>query len=361
MKKILLLLAVIILPLQINAQIFDKLKKKAEKVINKTQDAAQPTESTTSPSRNTKNSDDDEKKHLGKITFSRTRGGAPEKNFVSTDTIYARINFPQKLKEIIVGGNGDELEEVKDVKMLMSLGFDTNDVYGGARHSTASELIIRNDELEQNFLDIDIVPDVNDVRSVFVVNGNLLININSRLGNFGDKVSGGAEYGTTKFNVTFGGNEQFAGSFYITVSNIKEAKALQRRIDAINEQIEIGAKAAMTSLPAEFNKPSGKFADPQLSMAAIRTKLSDPSYTILKLVIENIPGADYEVRKNYSGIPEFKITAKPIWLLYKTNQGKCFFTRYYFRREHEGGGRYGELSVATTTAEQTPIKCENAN
>lgn len=80
--------------------------------------------------------------------------------------------------------------------------------------------------------------------------------------------------------------------------------------------------------------------------------------TILKLTIDAAGGNDYNINKNELDIPTIKVTNKPVWLAFKED-GKCYFTKKYFTRDYEGGGKYGQLELAASTASVTPIACEN--
>lgn len=109
-------------------------------------------------------------------------------------------------------------------------------------------------------------------------------------------------------------------------------------------------------LPEEFHKPSGKFDDPELSIANIRKYLSE-KFHVDKIVIG--PGFDYDVRKDTDGLISSKVTHRYILFSYKDDKtGKCYYNACLFYREYEGGGKYGNLRYSY---DDYPVLLTNCN
>lgn len=163
-------------------------------------------------------------------------------------------------------------------------------------------------------------------------------------------------FGTQKFTLTFIGDDAFQGTFNFTVKNRQELASVRQRIEGVDQAMD-QAIAAQTVLPEAF-KRSGKYSDAAMSLANIKKMIQYDGMTILKMTIDDNGSSDWNINKDEFDIPLKKVSNKPVWVAYKEN-GKCFFTKKYFTREYEGGGKYGSAELATSTADVTPILCEN--
>ena len=355
MKKLIKILAIFVLCFSVpaQAQFLNKLKEKAQKTLNKVDETAKSVDKVTGSKTSSKipNSTSDISNSFsgGSITFSKTRGGATEKNFSVNDNLYATVN----LEEPLINYLKEEGEENEPFKMIpVSLIY----VIDGAARGEFTSVKIPKEDYTKKTLILDILPAKGDAKSQYLNGGKYKSAIARPLSAFDALSYTEMPYGTQRFDFSFGINSEHKGSFNFTVKNKAEQKIIAKRAqegqDAMSDAI-----AQETTLPAEFQK-QGKFSDPQLSLANIRKMVSYPEMTILKLVIDASGGNDYHINKNELDIPTMKVTNKPVWLAYKQD-GKCFYMKRYFTRQYEGSGKYGPLEVATTTASIVPIACEN--
>lgn len=283
------------------------------------------------------------------ITFSKSRNGSAEKNFSVNDNIYATV----KLDKPLINQLKDEGVDSEPFYMMpVSLVYIIN----GAARGEHTSVKINKEDYGKTTLVLDILPAKGDAKSQYLTGGRYKAAIARPLSAFDEYEGTEAAYGTQKFDFTFGPNDEYHGAFNFTVKNKAEQKMMaSRAVDGQNAMSE--AIASETTLPEQF-KSSGKFSDPALSLANIRKMIEYPGMTILKLVIDSSGGSDYHINKNALDVPTLKMTNKPVWLAYKED-GKCYFTKKYFTRDYEGGGKYGPLELAVSTANVTPIACEN--
>lgn len=107
-------------------------------------------------------------------------------------------------------------------------------------------------------------------------------------------------------------------------------------------------------LPDEYTAASESFDDPLMSKEKILSALNK-EVSVLKLSIGS--GADYDVIRDNNNLILFKQNAKPIYAVYKTKSGECFYSRCLFRRAYEGGAVYSSPQFALF-GDQTLIDCE---
>ena len=334
------------------AQILGKLKNIAGKVDNAVKKTAGNVDKVTGTSVSSQIPGSDNNSYFSdnSITFSKTRNGAAEKNFTVNDNLYATVKLRKPLIDFL---KSEGIENEPFYRMPVSLIY----IKDNAARGEYTTVKIPKSDYGKTTLVLDILPAKGDAKSEYISGGQLKSAIARTLSSFDASSYTENEYGNRPFHFTFGQNDEYHGAFNFSVTNKAEQKIIAQRAtqgqDAMGEVI-----ASSTTLPPEFSR-AGKFADPQLSMANIRKMLGGGGVTLLKVVVEDISGGDYNIKKNALDIPEYKITAKPVWVAYKDTDGKCYFTRNYFTRNYEGGGKYGPLDVAATTASQTQIACEN--
>lgn len=337
-----------------NAQInLGKLNEKAAGALKKTEKVTDRVKNVTGKEVNVKKTV--ERKMDNAVTdatvniwFSKTRNGKAEKNFTSADNIYAHINLGKPLSEVL---EDYRIKSEGDIRVTAKLTYEKNN----AQYGEYSQYNVPKDELSKSEIILDVLPG-NDAKSQYY-QGSYKNHI-GRVFNSWDKDGMASEipFGTQRFELVFIADELYSGAFNFTVKNRQELASVKQRIEGVDNAMD-NAIASQTILPSNFAK-SGKFADPALTMPKIREMIQWEGMTILKIAIENIGGSDWNVNKDEFDIPLRKVSNKPVWVAYK-DKGKCYFTKKYFTREYEGGGKYGPVELATSTADITPIACEN--
>lgn len=342
-----------------NAQInLGKLKDKVQKVTDKVDQATKKAGNVGSKAQSVSRGDisgvtssggSNEFYDDNSITFSKTRGGKAEKNFTINDNIYATVTLKQPLINFL---KEEGLENEPYYEMPISLVYIIN----RAARGEFSSVRIPKSDYNKKTLVLDILPGKGEAQSQYLAGGKYSSRIAQPLSAFDDGGLTNATYGTQQFDFTFGPNNMYHGAFNFTVKNRAEQKIMAQRVTDAQDDMGV-AIAKDVQLPEQF-KSSGKFSDPALSLANIRKMIEYPGMTILKLTIDPSGGSDYNINKNALDVPVLKMTNKPVWLAYKED-GKCYFTKKYFTRNYEGGGKYGPLELATSTASVTLIACEN--
>jgi hypothetical protein len=265
-------------------------------------------------------------------------------DFVPTDNIYARVLMAKTLyDQLAAQGKEEEPEQVLAVGI--GAGSGAPDEY--------VNLVVPKADYKKTFYDLDVLPAAGNAHTKYVGRGNPNDHISFIFTKFGSATSPSTiPFGKQLFTMEFDGENAPKGSFTMTVNGFPEKRALDARFNT-TLKAQAGAAAKSATLPAVFKAP-GRFSDPQLSAAALKQKLGAGT---VRFAVE--PGsADYIIHKNGLGVPEYKIT-RAIWTVEKDPAGGCYYTCYYLRREYEGGGKYGPLDFAATTADKTPIACEN--
>lgn len=351
--KITILLAIFAI-MSFNAQInIGRLKDKAQNVIKKTETVTDRVRQTTGKNVNVKETvsrtiENETGGLLENIWFSKTRDGKAEKNFTSGDNIYAHIKLNKPLGQFLDDAG---LDRSGENRLQVSLTYLMNN----AQYGEFVTYNVSTDDLAKSELILDVLPG-SDAKSQYYM-GTYKNHI-GRVFNSWDKDGMASEipFGPQKFTMTFIAEDLFRGSFNFTVKNRQELASVKQRVNAVDQAMD-QAIAAQTVLPESF-KRSGKYADPALTLANIRKMIQYDGMTILKITIDDNGSSDWNINKDEFGIPLRKVSNKPVWLAYREN-GKCFFTKKYFTREYQGGGKYGPVELATSTADVTPIACEN--
>lgn len=345
------------------AQLLDKLKNAAGKIDNAAKSIKKATKSVdnvagTSISRSvpgsiSSNAGPGSYFSDNSITFSKTRGGAAEKNFGVNDNLYAKITLKKPLIEFLK-------DEGRDNEPFVMVPVALIYIKDGAARGEHTSVKVMKEDYGKSTLVLDILPAKGDAKSQYLTGGKYKSAIARPLSAFDSESFTENIYGTQRFDFTFGFKDEYHGAFNFTVKNKAEQKMMAARAESA--QTDMSDNIAMdTPIPAEFSK-AGKFTDPQLSLSNIKSMLAgDGGYTLMKVVIDASKGPDYNIQKNALDIPEYKITAKPVWVIWKESSGKCYYSREYFTRQYEGGGKYGPLEQAATTAPSIQIDCNKVN
>ena len=137
--------------------------------------------------------------------------------------------------------------------------------------------------------------------------------------------------------------------------NEDDAEKILANKDKIKETTQENA-FRYDKLPAVFSNP-GKLTDPNATSAQIAAILKRdlPDRQIIKWVAETYNGPYWHIANNDLGIPQYKYFNPHIWVAYKMN-GKCYVGDVTLRQVYAGGGTYGQLQVAFTSAGNVPDK-----
>jgi hypothetical protein len=105
-------------------------------------------------------------------------------------------------------------------------------------------------------------------------------------------------------------------------------------------------------LPDVFSNP-GPLNDPKATAAKISAILKRdlPQRTILKFAAEKVSGVQWNVAKDDYGLPKYRYFTPDIYVAYKMD-GKCYVGTVTLRETYQGGGTFGPLEVAFTSASQ---------
>ena len=357
MKNLILIVTILALITPTQGQLLKKLKEKTNAAVS-----SSPT-SVNTPASNSENNQTEigspaassKKNKNDAIVFSKSSfqaGASPtlEKSFLSTDNIYAHLTLPDGIKSFF-DPNDDMTNELR-------LTVELSNVVDNISKENFVTVIVPKEKYNDKFLDFDILPSQDDINTVYLLSGSTdQIHLSILFKNFGD-LSTEIPFGKRAFTVKIGNRKTDpTGTFELSVADVKEKKALVERIKNISR----GASAALAktaTLPEIFGKPSGKFKDPELNLQNLKRLLATTGgITPLKMVIAE-GEYEYLIEKNDLGIPLSKTTAKPVWVAFKGTNDKCYYSRFWFTRTYEGGGKYGSLKVARTPDEAVEITCE---
>jgi hypothetical protein len=107
-------------------------------------------------------------------------------------------------------------------------------------------------------------------------------------------------------------------------------------------------------MPDVFSHP-GALTDPKATAAKISAILKRdlPERTILKFAAEKVSGLQWNVANDDYGLPKYRYFTPDIYVAYKMN-GKCYIGTVTLREVYTGGGTFGPLQVAFTSASEQP-------
>lgn len=336
------------------AQLLDKIKNKVNKAadeVNRTVNRASSTGSSTGSasgsSTSTGNGSYQSSSIPADIVISNTPGGSPVKQFTTGDNIYAHIKLKTSIADYL---DQQALDEPEYFHLPVNLRGDQSG------HSEFCNIRIPKAKFKQTEFDIDILPADGKNLAQYFIGDDIKTHLAMPLTYFSDYPEA-SDFVKINYTLTVGlQGDKHEGNFAFTVVNPKDLKALKQRVEKIRDNMDV-AVASDTKLPEAFSKASAKNADPALSVANMKAMIQKPGMTIIKAVVGQ-GDVDYDVVTNELGVPKFKINHRQFWVAYKFN-GQCYYTRFSFLRNYEGGGKYGQLQVAATTASNVMIACEN--
>jgi len=105
-------------------------------------------------------------------------------------------------------------------------------------------------------------------------------------------------------------------------------------------------------LPDVFRNP-GSLNDPKATAAKISAILKRdlPERIILKFAAEKVSGLQWHIATDDLGLPKYRYFNPDIYVAYKMD-GKCYVGTVTLREVYQGGGTYGPLQVAFTSASE---------
>lgn len=302
----------------------------------------------------------------GKITFSNqpftgTNANPGKTAFTSADYIYARLEIPAgTLKEVF------KIKEDENTKPSLKCGLSVKQNGEVIPYGSTKDYILVKDEFKNStILLFDILPEPAKASTLY----SMLEDFSAGYGF--NPISGlilNGQWPDGEYNVTvklytetvnaYGSLQSeekwpsVEGSFDLS---FKEDDAV--RIIANSKLIrETSVENAFRydKLPPVFSKP-GPLTDPNTTAAKIAgiLKRDLPERQIIKWVAETYNGPTWHIAYNEIGIPKYKYFNPHIWVAYKKN-GKCYVGNVTLRQIYAGGGTYGPLQVAFTSAGSLP-------
>ena len=303
----------------------------------------------------------------GKIFFSNQPFASSATNtkssFTSADFIYGRMEIPSgTLKDAFrIKENDNKLAFLKCRVTVLQNGEEIS--YG----SSNDFILLKDPAKNGNALNFDILPEPSKVTTVYsmlddfsagigfnpistlIMNGHwptgdykVHIKIYSETTNAYGDLQSEDKWPAIENEFDFKFNEDDAGKILANKDKIKETTQENAfRYD---------------KLPEVFSNP-GKLTDPNATTAKIAAILKRdlPDREIIKWVAENYNGPYWHIASNDLGIPQYKYFNPHIWVAYKSN-GKCYVGDVTLRQVYTGGGTYGQLEVAFTSAGNVPDK-----
>ena len=303
----------------------------------------------------------------GKIYFSSQPFTSSATNtktsFTSAEFIYGRMELNSgTIKEAFkIKENGNALAYLKCKVTVLQNGEEIS--YGNSN----DYILIKDQVKNSNALNFDILPEPSKVTTVYSMlddfSAGIGFNPISTLIMNGHWPSGVYKvhikiysettnaYGDVQSEDKWPGIEdEFEFKF-----NEDDAEKILANKDKIKETTQENA-FRYDKLPAVFSNP-GKLTDPNATSAQIAAILKRdlPDRQIIKWVAETYNGPYWHIASNDLGIPQYKYFNPHIWVAYKIN-GKCYVGDVTLRQVYAGGGTYGQLQVAFTSAGNVPDK-----
>lgn len=294
----------------------------------------------------------------GRIVFSNqpfTANAGTKTNFNSAEYIYAKVELnSQTVREAF---------KVKDNNPTY-LKVKTNILQGGEiiHYGNSREFILLPDESKNsNTLFIDVIAEASKASTLYSMlddfSAGLGVNPLVNLFRNGRHPTGDYKVRVTVYSETFNAygslNDEdkwpaLEGEFDYKFSE-DDVEKIFANDDKVTETIVANA-FRYDKMPPVFSNP-GKLTDPNATQAKIAAILKRdlPKRQILKWVAETYDGTYWHIAKDDYGLPRYKYFNPHIWMAYKMD-GKCYIGNVTLRQVYSGGGTYGPLQVAFTSA-----------
>lgn len=303
----------------------------------------------------------------GKMFFSNEpfsgSGTNTKTSFSSSEFIYGRIEITSgTIKEAFkIKDKGNSLSFLKSKITVLQNGEEIS--YG----SSNDYILVKDQVKNSNALNFDILPEPSKVTTVYSMLDDfsagigfnpistLIMNGHWPDGNYKVHIKIYSEttnaYGDLQSEDKWPAIE---GEFDLKFKEDDAEKILANK-DKIKESTQENA-FRYDKLPPVFSSP-GPLTDPNATSAKIAAILKRdlPDRQIIKWVAEKYDGPYWHIASNDLGIPQYKYFNPHIWVAYKIN-GKCYVGDVTLRQVYSGGGTYGTLQVAYTSAGSVPDK-----
>jgi hypothetical protein len=301
--------------------------------------------------------------YFSNLPFTGTNSNTSKTTFTSAEYIYARLEIPSgTLKEVFKIKEDDKTMPYLKCKLTITQGGEVIP-YG----STSDHLLIKDEFLNSTILNFDILPEPTKAATLY----SMLEDFSAGYGFnplSGLIMNGRWPDGDYKVNVKIY-SETF--NAYGSLQDEDKWPSLESEFDLIfkeEDAVKIIANSKLIressienafrydKLPPVFSKP-GALTDPNATAAKIAAILKRDlsERQILKWVAESYSGPVWHIATDDFGLPKYKYFNPHIWMAYKIN-GKCYVGNVTLRQVYSGGGTYGPLQVAYTSAGSLPDK-----
>ncbi len=303
----------------------------------------------------------------GQISFSSAPfpggAGAAKKTFSSAEYIYGQLQLSS--------GTLKEAFKIKDKENTLSFLKSTVTILQNGEvvsYGSSNDFIYLKDDIKNgSSLNFDVMPEPAKASTVFSMLDDfsagigftplptMIFNAHLPDGNYQVHVKIYTEtmdaYGSLQSEDKWPSVE---GEFNYNFKEDDAEKILANRL-TIRENILVNA-FRYDKLPPVFSNP-GKLNDPNATAAKIFAILKRdlPEREIIKWVAETYNGPVWHIANDDFGLPKYKYFNPHIWMAYKMN-GKCYVGDVTLREPYSGGGTYGSLQVAFTSASSVPDK-----
>jgi len=300
------------------------------------------------------------KMYFSTTPFTSSSTGA-KTSFKSSDYIYGRFELDK--------GTIGEVFKLKPTDKMPFLDLTVtiykNDEQTGSEQGSLNHILLKPEDLSHNYFNFDVLPDPDKSTSIF----SALDDFSAGLGFFPlynlVQPEVFPETGTYKVELQYyvetkdaWGNDQdrekwpiVKGSFDLNF-NENDITKLQDNKTKVKDATRENA-FRYDKLPDVFSNP-GPLTDPNATSAKIAAILKRdlPDRTILKFAAEKVSGLQWNIAKDDIDIPKYKYFTPNIWVAYKADNGKCYVGTVTLRENYQGGGTYGPLQVAFTSASE---------
>lgn len=301
--------------------------------------------------------------YFSNLPFTGTNSNTGKTTFTSAEYIYARLEIPSgTLKEIFKIKDDEKALPYLKCKLTVMQGGEVIP-YG----SSKDNILVQDEFKNSNILNFDILPEPAKASTLYSMledfSAGYGFNPISGLILNGRWPDGDYKVRVTIYTETFNAYgalqsedkwPSLEGEFDLKFKEDDAGKIIAN--SKLIRETSIENAFRYDNLPPVFSKP-GPLTDPNASSAKIAAILKRdlPQRQILKWVAESYSGPVWHVATNDLGIPRYKYFNPHIWMAYKIN-GKCYVGYATLRQIYSGGGTYGPLQVAFTSAGSLPDK-----
>jgi hypothetical protein len=320
------------------------------------------------------------KNELGKIILStkpNNTDATGQLNFNSSQNIYGKLILNKgTIKEALQIGEKDKTHPYYFYDYDLYIYKNKKEVF---HNNIWNTILLTDDELSQNFLNFDVLPDPNAMQTirsgsndfccgkasvplfdaikpeVFTTEGiykvDIIIRNTSLKDNWGNPIKD-----QTKF-------PNFEVDFDFNFSNADIAK-LKSNKDIANEKakenfLTVGSKVA--TLPDSWTAMSGNpMAGYSLAKYNQLYQKYYPNNKIIKTHMTSDNGWSV-IKDNDNFLPRYKYSSQWVTYFVKNNKGQCYYHTCNLRQNYEGGGTYSSPFLAVFEDEIKYIDCSKLN